>query len=148
MKWCKYHGVLTPASYQNFSRDGGLICGYQVVPESPSAVCTSQVRDVETWNLDDLDNLGTRAKPPAVKPELFMVMGNGIIGVDSSLCEQGVFDLVGSDLGYRRVSFSPVRCSLDRDGDHVFIGWATIKGSRFVVLQYDPANQLGRNRGS
>lgn len=50
MKWCKYHGLLTPASLTSFPMGSPphLTCGYRV----GTALCTSAVYEVDIFEID------------------------------------------------------------------------------------------------
>lgn len=51
-KWCKYHGVLTPAKLHSSS---GLHCGFQTTLGDEASACTEPVYDIEVLDMVPFD---------------------------------------------------------------------------------------------
>lgn len=56
MKWCRFHGILTPAKY--FGGPTGKICGYETKPGIATSACTSPVYNLEVDDIDYITECG------------------------------------------------------------------------------------------
>lgn len=57
MWWCRYHGILTPATLWKYEKgEKHTHCGYLTVPHAPSSACVAEVYDLENWQIDHLES--------------------------------------------------------------------------------------------
>lgn len=56
MNWCRYHGILTPATYSGGPT--GKLCGYLTNPPFQFSACTSPVYNIDVFEIDQMVEKG------------------------------------------------------------------------------------------